>query len=75
MSATLEPTRAVLYGAVFAASRARVRSVPLAVWRHLLALVSHDAAPEAVHFLERAWHSLLSVFPTRTDAEADADDE
>jgi len=72
VSPTIVPSYIVWYGAIFAASRRRVRSVPLRVWKRLLDTVSHDNAPEAAHFLERAWHSLMTQFPLRTDADADA---
>ena len=45
--------------ALFAASRAAIRAVPLRVWRRMLESVGDHANPVVAHYLERTWYHVI----------------
>jgi hypothetical protein len=44
---------------IFSAQRSAIVRVPLQKWTYLRELLSHHSNPEAGHFQERAWLTLL----------------
>jgi hypothetical protein len=55
----METTGPLAYWGILAATRSMIAQRPLDLYRRLLHTVSHHHSPEAAHYLERIWGTLL----------------
>ena len=65
-----KPITPVCYGGIFAVQKSRISSLPIEIWKRLVASLSRGDNIEEGHFAERTWAGLLSNSLTESQAVA-----